>query len=328
MLKQMPSQPTWQPPVLAQVGSANSVMPPHLHILGLQLIGTEEVLDTVVVRTSEHAGKYGYGEYAGETFKVRIVTGDGVAFLVDEYGLSSLGGQGTDANGMMNMLDIGGNYGRISIAAFKKYPRSARIVVIEPIPSTYLLLKWNLWLNGIPELTLEELRSNPSKPGVVALHGAVADADGKTIDMCYTPPETMGARLCNCSHGFTHSPQEQCVHVVTRSVESLLASFGTNDIAFLKVDCEGCEVDVLPALMNLTASSKFKIARFGGELHALPNHMEDFACMANGGEHFVHVCFVQGLLQTLNLPERCTQGAGRPSCSRVQSIEGIPPSEW
>merc|ERR1719324_2126844 len=104
---------------------------------------------------------------------IRMVNRDGVD-LEDAYGLDSLGQLVGNTSSMMNMLDIGGNYGRVTIAAWKKSPEKIRIITVEPIPSTYFILRWNLWLNGIPELTLEEFQSQSGRPGVVALNNGLS----------------------------------------------------------------------------------------------------------------------------------------------------------
>jgi len=217
--------------------------------------------------------------------------------------------------GMMNMLDIGGNHGRVSIGAFRNYPEKMRIIVVEPVTSTYFLLRWNLWLNKVPELTLAEFQASPTRPGVVALNNAIADVDGKVTDLCYTPPATLTARVCNCSQGWTKSPHEECQHMIGRTIGSILQMFNHEAVAFLKMDCEGCEVDMIPELTKLLAApSGLRIDRFAGELHSVPNELEDFACQFEEGKWFVHICSAAKSGKEI-VNERCRKGSDRASCS-------------
>mmetsp|Transcript_139342 Transcript_139342/g.253469 ORF Transcript_139342/g.253469 Transcript_139342/m.253469 type:complete len:385 (+) Transcript_139342:78-1232(+) len=306
-------------------GAARALLPPHVFDLGMQLLFNEEVLDYVVANTDTW-----HSPYAGVNITWRMVNGDYVD-MNDVYGVDSLH-KISNTTDMLTMLDLGGNYGRVSTAAYKNYPGKMRIVVVEPIPSTYFLLRWNLWLNGVPELTLEEFQDSPDKAGVLALNSGLSKLDGESTEMCYIPPETMTARICNCSHGFTNRPGEQCAHIKSRSIGSLLGLLN-HSVSFLKMDCEGCEIDVLPTVARLTQESQLKIGRFAGELHALPNDLEDVACKAEGGQWFVHICFLKGVQLSVDLPERCQQQSDREGCNRTQwlqgrPLEGIPPSEW
>jgi len=254
---------------------------------------------------------------------IRMVTGDAVDGE-DAYGLSSL----APAPGMMSMIDIGGNYGRVSIAAFQKFPQKMRIIAVEPVPSTYFLLRWNLWLNGVPEIELQEFYYNKDKPGVLPLNHGIQEQDEQVLGFCYTPPLTMNARMCDCSK----VSGEHCQPVVSKSLNTLVTMFGGQEIDLLKVDCEGCELDVIPQLVNLQTNAGLRVHRLVGELHAMPNEIEDHACQAEGGQWFVSICYQQGIVQTLPTRQRCAQGPGRESCSRVSYADLIakhlPPSEW
>jgi len=218
----------------------------------------------------------------------------------------------TESSGMINMLDIGGNYGRVAIAAFMNHPETMRVIAVEPVPSTYLLLRWNLWLNGVPELTEKEFEESPTMPGVVALQFGISSVDWSYLNFCTTPPFTKEARICNCTDA---QPDEQCQEVVSRTIESLVKMFHDEKIALLKMDCKGCNVDVVSSLAQLSATVH-KIGRFAGKLHALPNEVEDLACKFEGGKWFVHKCFANGIKETLTLQERCQAGAARKSCSQ------------
>merc|ERR1719310_1008215 len=141
---------------------------------------------------------------------LRYVKGDlSLNGVTDYYGLNTFAEQNgitnasslltvLGANGTMNMLDIGGNYGLVTIAAFKMHPERMRIVTMEPMPSTYFLLKWNLYLNGIPELAFHDFQASSNRPGVFLLNNGISSTDFEKTGMCYTPPMTMNARVCDC----------------------------------------------------------------------------------------------------------------------------------
>merc|ERR1719491_853816 len=224
---------------------------------------------------------------------------------------------------MFNMVDIGGHLGRVSISAFKQNKKRMRIVVVEPVPVTYFLLRWNLWLNGIPELTRSEFKTHPRRAGVLALNNGVAKADGKKVGMCYQPPFTMRAMICNCSAQEV-SPEKinqgwvnHCFRVVGHTMDYFLDVFGDDPIGFLKLDCEGCEVDAVPQLRTRSRMSGQQIQRFAGELHEQRNGIEDFACKFDKGKWFKHVCFLEkGWFKTVWLVDRCKEGHRRHDCVR------------
>jgi len=308
------------------------LLPPHLYELGLQLFQTEQALDDLVTNTVVQSVVY-----AGVPMKVCTLAGDGVD-ANDFYGIATLGeslasaGKALNDGSMLSMIDIGANYGRISLATFRYFPQNIRIVAVEPMPWTYFLLKWNLWLNGVPELALDDIYANPSKPGVLTLNHGIENVDEKVTGFCYTPPHTTTSRICNCSHGWTKTPEEQCVNVVSKSLDTLVSMFGVKEITFLKIDCEGCELDVIPSLINLQATTGLQVHRLAGELHAMPNELEDYACQAEEGKFFVSTCFLQNVGHTLPTQDRCKQGPARESCSRISYAElrdkRPPPSEW
>mmetsp|Transcript_32670 Transcript_32670/g.53773 ORF Transcript_32670/g.53773 Transcript_32670/m.53773 type:complete len:249 (+) Transcript_32670:2-748(+) len=229
----------------------------------------------------------------------------------------------------MNMLDIGGNLGRVSITAFKQRPQKMRILVVEPVPTTYFLLRWNLWLNRIPELTLSEFQKNPRRAGVLAIHSGIASMDGQTVGMCYTPPWTLGTRICNCTLEEPSIPQKwhkQCLPMVGHTMHHFLKLFGDANIDFLKLDCEGCEHEAVPQLVKHLKNSEQQIMRFAGELHEQRNDIEDFACQFEGGRWFEHVCFIEaqpkGWFKTVPLSGRCKQGPLRENCVRAELLDG------
>lgn len=60
------------------------------------------------------------------------------------------------------MVDIGANVGQEAILAMKVHP-DLRVIALEPQPTAYFYMRWNMRLNGIPLLSQSEL-SDPDKP--------------------------------------------------------------------------------------------------------------------------------------------------------------------
>jgi len=296
----------------APTGTAKSILPPQLYQLGLNVMGNEPLLDAVVANTA--TGKAPYG---GVSLDCRMVNGDGVD-ADDVYGVDSLE-KIPDKNGMINMLDIGGNYGRVSMAAFKSNPQKMRIIAVEPAPSTFFLLKWNLFLNSVPDLTWEEFSSG-TKPGVYVLQNGIGSVEGETKGLCYKPPYTMMSRMCDCAQAPTDG--SQCSPMIGRTIESLFDMFGAEQpLSFVKMDCEGCEINAMPAIAKLANTTARKIGRFGGELHAKSNELEDMACKFQNGKWLVHVCWKPKTkkYELENVTDRCLKGATRDSCSDENS---------
>jgi hypothetical protein len=430
-------------PVRLHAGIARETLPDSLFQDGLKILKSEAILDAFVADTDKH--RFDYPWTTDRAIEMRVVKGDagpGYPLANDFYGLATLEGEGK-----MNMLDVGANIGLITIGVFKKHPEKARIIAVEPVPSTYLLFRWNLHVNGIPELSLEDLK-DPNKVGVVALNTGVATVDNTETGLCYTPPRTQNARNCTCSQDregalgcgkdkkdkqmwmitktdgngsacpkakcafgekmliksyqgqqlqdfsggvgvyndstgmekewtiedagdnkvfiTSHRKQhledrggvigvhedsgdwqkwsitdagddkvfltshrdeqlfpedalripapgvEQCHHLRSRSLAALFKMFDNQPISLLKMDCEGCEKALLPALTELPDQ---KILRFSGELHAVDNPLEDIVCKSGEeGKYFIHVCLQKGKYEVVPVQDRCKEGSSRDSC--------------
>lgn len=303
-------------------GQARAILPPALFDWGLEVMKSENSLDAVVANT-----RFVNVTYAGQALMMRMVNGDndkgfGEPVGSDVYGLGTLKTLTPNAQGMHTMLDVGGNMGVVTLTAYKKVP-NLRVVVVEPVPSNYFLLVWNLWLNEVPSLDEATFRATPTAPGVLALNRGVAAVDGQTLGLCYSPPYTMNAKLCDCPEqqgSDTQEPGSQtCARVVSQSFPWLLELAGADQLTFLKVDCEGCEKELLPAFDKV--AKNLKLGRLAGELHAVSNAVEDLVCKFQGGAGWEHVCN-QGTMETpgpykaIHVKDRCSLGATRVSCEQ------------
>lgn len=170
------------------------------------------------------------------------------------------------------MLDLGGNVGLASIAAYYRN-RSVRVLALEPQPRTFFFFMWNLHANRVPILSAKGFRSHAA--GVRALNLAYT-RDGRTAMIAAHPSgasmiaseiRSDEARLLN---GRAAGARDSVPPVPVRSsnMTTLLRRHGlltAGSIALLKVDCEGCEKDLSLELADGKLSSCFQ--RVAGEMH-------------------------------------------------------------
>lgn len=185
----------------------------------------------------------------------------------DPYGVNRLKGIQTGT-----VVDIGGNLGTFTISAALTNPE-LQVVVFEPMPITYFFLKWNLFANNIHELSETEFFSG--KPGVLALHDAVTK-DGRDVEVEYSPTKSENG-ITSASASTDRVPKAYDVQEAddlratehSLNVPAFLRSAA--DILFLKIDCEGCEHEVVPDMQATGFLSHVKMG--AAEVHpCLPTH--------------------------------------------------------
>lgn len=113
-------------------------------------------------------------------------------------------------------------------------------------------------------------------PGVIALNRGSAAVAGQDLHLCFIPKQSMNSRVCDCKAG-----EENCVIVPSITVDRLAGMFGTQPIAMVKMDCEGCEFQSLPALAQMPVVTR--IRRLAGELHIPDKEIEEIACRWDHG---------------------------------------------
>jgi len=195
---------------------------------------------------------------------------------VQRYRLASLQGDGNGASAGAVVVDVGCNLGDFSIAAWRSNP-SLHILCLEPMPATFLFLRWNLQANGVPLLTPSTFGMAGAKGGVLAMRAA-ATADGRTVPILYHPRMSgFGVTSASSEDGRlradfhvprTRADEDAAASSWRSSAPSLDLSawLGARDVRslrFLKMDCEGCEHEVLPAIRPLLRKTRM----FEGEIH-------------------------------------------------------------
>jgi len=127
----------------------------------------------------------------------------------------------------------------------------------EPAARTYVYLCWNLALNGVP--VLDEGAFREGRAGVLPLH-AGATANGRNVSIAMDPRYSKNAQTVD-----TSGPGHRVVRTV--ALPAYLAGLGAAaPLAVLKLDCEGCEFEVLPELERSGVLAR--AGRVVGELHA------------------------------------------------------------
>jgi len=220
--------------------------------------------------------------YAGVKMSLRLNKFDDATKRVGEeaqwfgYDLDTLDNVVDNSEDMLNMIDLGGNYGVVTIAAMKKYAKKLRVIAVEPSPETFFFLTWNLHLNGIPVLDESAMREKKGTPGVLALNSGSADVANQDLHFCSYPWSSMNSKVCDCPAG-----EDNCHIVPSVTVDHLASMFGTQPIALVKMDCEGCEFKSLPALAMPEIATR--VRRLAGELHLPDKTVEELACRWDHG---------------------------------------------
>jgi len=264
-------------------------LPEHLQKLGVQLFGSQQALNDVVDQSHEVSFSY-----ASIPMTARMMQGDNAETRLGEeggaeYGLDTL--RDLRPQGQINMIDLGGNLGSTVIAVAKLYPNEVHALVVEPVPTTYFFLRWNLWLNSVDDLSdVHHSKALTATPGVKVLHAGVDTTEGSSLTICSQIGNSMNSFIkphphlpCNCGVDAT------CSDVQTVTMRSLLSHFGTDTITLLKADCEGCEMKGFQDLISLPPG---RILRLCGELHEPTQSVLDVACTYDSSRYFTAFCAI------------------------------------
>ena len=152
------------------------------------------------------------------------------------------------------VLDIGANVGKYTMKASRMVGELGRVIAIEPHPTNYDILLRNIGLN--------ELRN------VSVLNLAAWKADCKL--------ELFGGDTSG-HHSSKRNRHLGSIVVRDRSMDHILAELGVKDVAWIKIDVEGSEPEVLVGLNRTIRSSRPRIIVeiFSENLPSVKSSMKD-----------------------------------------------------
>lgn len=155
-------------------------------------------------------------------------------------------------------LDIGANLGLISILLARRF-KHLKVVALEPHPALYRYLLWNLRENNVTD-AVTPMRLGGCDPGQGSFQVMWPWWDPVRVNLI-RPALTEDAL-----RRLRDRLRVRCI-----SLGRLLASLKWPQVAFMKVDCEGCEWGFLSAEggggLFLRQLREGKIKRVVGELH-------------------------------------------------------------
>ena len=146
-----------------------------------------------------------------------------------------------------NALDIGAHVGTTAIFLSLMYPKM-KIYSFEPSPINYKYLAYN-----VANLNLGDR--------IRTYHNAVSMQD-ETIEFEHSPDDSTSSKATRL--GKTWGVLAKSVsHVNSAPIMTFLRNIGKID--FIKLDCEGCEVELIPMILQLFANNPD--CHLAGEFH-------------------------------------------------------------
>ena len=246
--------------------------PPPSDIIALakSIVGSSELFDSAVSTTTflhGHPNIKLHAQEADTTLKHLFLEFS----CRDAYGLKPLNSRLKGASGARFAVDIGANLGDFTLAAYGRDP-SLTILALEPMPITYLYFRWNLHANNIPIIS-EEAFANGKRGGVLPINAATT-SDGRNVTIEFNP-KVSGMSRSSASvardlalrpvGAFADPSKVQRLHRGSLDLVRWLERHRVPSIDFLKMDCEGCEHELIP---TLSASGYLNRTRnFEGEIH-------------------------------------------------------------
>jgi FkbM family methyltransferase len=194
--------------------------------------------------------------------------------LVETY-LFDIHFLGFDLNGWL-IVDVGAYIGDTPLYYAK---RGAFVVAVEPLPSNYEVMLWNLELN--PDL----------KHRVIPVNAAISGRDG-FVEFSYSTLMDAGASIYGGGR-FKVRVRSMRLSTLIKEVTGMGLDLGKFRVRVLKMDCKGCEYDVINEVDVLRLFDIVKI-EYSGDLrgktyHELKSVLENlgFTCRVWAHNEFV-----------------------------------------
>jgi FkbM family methyltransferase len=131
-----------------------------------------------------------------------------------------------------DVIDVGSNIGLFSVKAAREVGPEGKVISIEPHPVAFELLRHNIQVNGLKNVT----------PIPVALGSRQDEAP-----LLFSRGSTVGTFYDSILHSQDNA--RTVVRIVT--LDSLVAELKLERVDFLKIDVEGAEMDVLEGAAGL-----------------------------------------------------------------------------
>jgi FkbM family methyltransferase len=143
------------------------------------------------------------------------------------------------------VVDVGAHIGSFSIMAARM---AWKVLAFEPEPGNFQMLKKNMELNHLENLSLFEMAVS----GISGYQDIYTYRGGSSADYSLYSSGTMNIRIGR---------------IPTISVEDIIQGEGLPRIDFLKLDCEGAEHDIL---RNMSLETAARITGITMEMHRVP----------------------------------------------------------
>lgn len=145
----------------------------------------------------------------------------------------------------MNVLDIGANIGYYALLAARYVGDTGRVVAVEPHPSNYALLRHNIRLNRLSNLSTIQV--------------AISDTAGEA-ELFVSPHSNL-----HSLNSVSRAKTRQTIRVPTTTIDSLAETVGL-EFALLRMDLEGWELNALRGGQRTLSTARPRIIM---EVHPL-----------------------------------------------------------
>jgi FkbM family methyltransferase len=138
-----------------------------------------------------------------------------------------------------NFADIGAHIGRYSMVAANRIGNLGRIIAVEAHPETFELLRKNMALNGLDNVT--------------TINSVVSSQKGKI--KLYLDGGDSGFTVYNTIM-VSRTKTEKFLEVESNTLDNILNENNVQRVNWIKIDVEGAEVEVLKGALNTLSSNK------------------------------------------------------------------------